>query len=68
MGRNENLVEWNNFKDDSFGLKIRLQAGDLHLTRLDRQCVLQAFEYLDMIDAIADMPGLIQEFREKQQP
>ncbi len=27
--RNENLVEWNNFKDDSFGLKIRLQAGDL---------------------------------------
>lgn len=67
MGRNEN-VEWNNFKDDSFGLKIRLQAGDLHLTKQDRKCVLQAFEYLDMIDAIADMPGLIQEFREKQQP
>ena len=66
--RDETLIEWNNFKDDSFGLKIRLQAGDLHLTRLDRQCVLQAFEYLDMIDAIADMPGLIQEFREKQQP
>ena len=66
--KNENLVEWNNFKDDSFGLKIRLQAGDLHLTKQDRKCVLQAFEYLDMIDAIADMPGLIQEFREKQQP
>ena len=66
--RNENLVEWNNFRDDSFGLKIRLQAGDLHLTKQDRKCVLQAFEYLDMIDAIADMPGLIQEFREKQQP
>lgn len=66
--RNENLVEWNNFKDDSFGLKIRLQAGDLHLTRQDRDCVLRAFQYLDMIDAIADMPGLIQEFLEKQQP
>ena len=67
MGRNEN-VEWNNFKDDSFGLKIRLQAGDLHLSRMDRQCVLQAFEYLDMIDAIADVPDLIRIFREKQHP
>ena len=66
--KNENLVEWNNFKDDSFGLKIRLQAGDLHLSRMDRQCVLQAFEYLDMIDAIADMPDMIRIFREKQQP
>lgn len=66
--RNENLVEWNNFKDDSFGLKIRLQAGDLHLTRLDRQCVLQAFEYPDMIDAIADVPDMIRIFREKQMP
>ena len=68
MGRDLDSIEWNNFKDDSFGLKIRLQAGDLHLTKQDRKCVLQAFEYLDMIDAIADMPGLIQEFREKQQP
>ena len=68
MERNETLIEWNNHKDDAFGLKIRLQAGDLHLTKQDRKCVLQAFEYLDMIDAIADMPGLIQEFREKQQP
>ena len=67
MGRNEN-VEWNNFKDDSFGLKIRLQAGDLHLTKQDRKCVLQAFEYLDMIDAIADVPDLIRIFREKQMP
>lgn len=67
MGRNEN-VEWNNFKDDSFGLKIRLQAGDLHLSRMDRQCVLQAFEYLDMIDAIADVPDMIRIFREKQMP
>lgn len=66
--RNENLVEWNNFKDDSFGLKIRLQAGDLHLTKQDRKCVLQAFEYLDMIDAIADVPDMIRIFREKQQP
>ena len=66
--RDETLIEWNNHKDDAFGLKIRLQAGDLHLTKQDRKCVLQAFEYLDMIDAIADMPGLIQEFREKQQP
>lgn len=66
--RNEILVEWNNFKDDSFGLKIRLQAGDLHLTKQDRKCVLQAFEYLDMIDAIADMPDMIRIFREKQQP
>ena len=68
MEINETLIEWNNHKDDAFGLKIRLQAGDLHLTKQDRKCVLQAFEYLDMIDAIADMPGLIQEFREKQQP
>lgn len=68
MEINETLIEWNNHKDDAFGLKIRLQAGDLHLTKQDRKCVLQAFEYLDMIDAIADMPDMIRIFREKQQP
>lgn len=61
------IPEWRKLRPRMLELMIRIQAGG-PLIESDKETITEMNNTILIINELADIDGLIQEFREKQQP
>lgn len=61
------IPEWRKLRPRMLELMIRIQAGG-PLIESDKETITEMNNTILIVNELADIDGLIQEFREKQQP